>query len=674
MHVLEIEVSKRSGRGDYVVQVVHSPAGEASAAFTLDSDRLLDERRNLQNALLLSSVRSRSAAISGNERVVRTVGQELFNAVFAPAPIAMLYAASRALANAAEEDLRIVLRTESSSPELAALPWETMYDSEAAVYVCRREPLVRHVPVATTPTPLPVAGAVRILGIVAAPLGMAVLDVDKEKTNLMSALSGPAGRGLVELHWAPDATWSTLQDLLLSEEWHVIHFIGHGDFDFEREEGILALVGDDGRANRVESSRFVDLLRQARPMPRLVVLNSCSSATSSSEDQFSGTAAVLVRGGVSAVAAMQFEITDDAAVKFCHGFYSAIAHGRGVDEAVGSGRVAILGSSNETLEWITPVLYLRGQDAHLFAVEPAGAVSPAAAARSAEERVAQAQEALDQQDPASAIPVLDTVLADNPDNPPARRLLESALEDARSGPTRRLRVASLEQRLEELDRGVSLGRGGWPEILEVLFEIESLDPQGALVAKRLALAKALGDLEEHLRAVYKEGNWASVIQIGSEMGRLDSHSGDPNGLVTSACVRLSNSMRESARESMETTGPKEPQSPPPPIRPTRGPLKSSGVVTADAARTVRFATTIFRHGYDKYEVDDYRDLVVATLTALETGRFTSGLLLEADDVVNARFQTTKLREGFDRYEVDDFLHSVISSLRAYRDAGRYPPA
>ena len=97
MHVLEIEVSQRSGRGDYLVQVLHSPAGEASAAFTLDSDRLLDERRNLQNALLLSSVRSRSAAISGNERVVRSVGQELFNAVFAPPPIATLYARSQSV-------------------------------------------------------------------------------------------------------------------------------------------------------------------------------------------------------------------------------------------------------------------------------------------------------------------------------------------------------------------------------------------------------------------------------------------------------------------------------------------------------------------------------------------------------------------------------------------------
>jgi DivIVA domain-containing protein len=322
--------------------------------------------------------------------------------------------------------------------------------------------------------------------------------------------------------------------------------------------------------------------------------------------------------------------------------------------------------------------------------------------------MAQAQEAIDQQDPAAAIPVLDTVLADDPDNPPAQRLLEAALEDARSAPgapaepppqsdrkaefrestdsgvslsaieaelerARRIRIASLEQRLEALDHGVNLGRGGWPEIVEALVEIESLDPQGALVAKRLPVARALGDLEERLRGLYKEGNWTSVIQIGSEMGRLHSRSGDPNGLVTSACVRLSNSMRESAREPMATAGQKGPLSQPPPIQPMKGPLKSSGVLTADAARTVSFETTVFRHGYSKYEVRDYLDLVVETLTALETGRFKTGPLLEADDVLKARFQTTKMREGFDKDEVDDFLDSVIRSLRAYRDAGRYPP-
>jgi hypothetical protein len=145
-----------------------------------------------------------------------------------------------------------------------------------------------------------------------------------------------------------------------------VHFIGHGDFDPRRDEGIIALVGADGRADLVEASRLVDLLRQARPMPRLVVLNSCAGAAGGQGDLFSGTAAALARGGVSAVAAMQYEISDPAAVAFCRGFYGAIARGRGVDEAVTSGRVAIIGLSGRTLEWVTPVLYLRGRDSRLF--------------------------------------------------------------------------------------------------------------------------------------------------------------------------------------------------------------------------------------------------------------------------------------------------------------------
>jgi hypothetical protein len=190
--------------------------------------------------------------------------------------------------------------------------------------------------------------------------------VEKEQDQLARALARPASKGLAEVHWAPSATWAELQDLLLEDEWHVLHFIGHGDFDLDRDEGVLALVRENGRADLVAAHRLVDLLRQARPMPRLVVLNSCSGAVEGVSDLFSGTAAALVRGGVSAVAAMQYEISDPAAVAFARGFYAALVRGRGVDDAVSNGRVAILGLSDLTLEWVTPVLYLRGHDSQLF--------------------------------------------------------------------------------------------------------------------------------------------------------------------------------------------------------------------------------------------------------------------------------------------------------------------
>ena len=106
-------------------------------------------------------------------------------------------------------------------------------------------------------------------------------------------------------------------------------------------------------------------------MPRLVLLNSCAGAAMGDTDLFSGTATALVRGGVSAVAAMQYEISDLAAIAFSRGFYGALARGRAVDDAVSSGRAAILGLSGQTLEWVTPVLYLRGRDSHLFTVPAA---------------------------------------------------------------------------------------------------------------------------------------------------------------------------------------------------------------------------------------------------------------------------------------------------------------
>jgi WD40 repeat protein len=361
--VIEVAIGPGSAPGMFKVEVVASPAGEASATVELDADALLARRGLLQQALLASAAASRRL-LPETEQPVREVGGLLFAGLLGAGEVAGRYRAAAAVAAERGEGLRVVLRIDT--PALAGLPWEAMFDQGAGAYVCRSDQLVRHVPVASVPTPLRVRPPLRILGVVASPRGVPALDVDKEQDQLARALARPAGQGLAELHWAPSAIWADLQDLLLDGEWHVLHFIGHGDFDPERDEGVLALEREDGRADLVGAHRLVDLLRQARPMPRLVVLNSCSGAAAAAGDLFSGTAAALVRGGVSAVAAMQYAISDPAAVAFARGFYAAIARGRGVDDAVSSGRVAILGLGDRTLEWVTPVLYLRGHDTRLF--------------------------------------------------------------------------------------------------------------------------------------------------------------------------------------------------------------------------------------------------------------------------------------------------------------------
>ena len=370
-NVIELEVGEGRQEGTYAVRVVRSLAGgEPVGTLTLDLEELLAQRTLIEATVLSSAVPTRRLT-SVAEQPIRVMGQKLFESMF-KGPVAGAYRASLGVARERETGLQVVLRL--TAPGLAALPWETLYDPEIGSYVCRKEPLVRHVAAPFTAELLAVQSPLRILGMVASPRGLPALDVRAEQARLHDALRHHIDAGRVELVWLDDVSWAGLHDALLEESWHMMHFIGHGGYDAQTDEGVLALVGLDGLADYVGASSLADLLDEAEPTPRLVVLNSCASGATGVEDLFSGTAAALVRSGIHAVAAMQFAVSDGAAIAFARGLYTAIASGRAVDTAVRSGRIAILGTSRNTLEWVTPVLYLRGASTPLFAI----AESPAA--------------------------------------------------------------------------------------------------------------------------------------------------------------------------------------------------------------------------------------------------------------------------------------------------------
>jgi Flp pilus assembly protein TadD len=359
--------------GSFLVRVIRAEAGDASAQVTLDLSELAEARPRVEQAVLMSAVATRRL-LTEPEQTLQGVGQTLFTALLGTAGVHTCYREALALAERRDEGLRVVVRTESA--DLAALPWESMYDPVRHHYVCLRDQVTRHVPVPALPAPLRVQPPLAILGVTASPRGLMPLDVDHEREQLHHALAPLTKRGLARVDWVEQASWASLQEALVRRPYQCLHFIGHGDFDTESDAGALALVGQDGRANVVDANRFVNLLRTARPIPRLVVLNSCLGAATGVTDQFAGTASALVRGGVSAVVAMQYQITDQAAVEFTRGFYGAVAHGRGLDEAVACGRVAVLGLNRQTLEWVTPVLYLRGDNPHLFSVSSLDAPTP----------------------------------------------------------------------------------------------------------------------------------------------------------------------------------------------------------------------------------------------------------------------------------------------------------
>jgi tetratricopeptide (TPR) repeat protein len=525
--VLELELELGiDGHGAFVV-AARSPAGEESGQLLLDPAAVLGQRAQLQSTVLASAVTSRRA-LSEVEGPVRQVGELLFQSLF-NGKLYGAYKASVALTQQQGLPLRVVLRTHV--PELAALPWEMLYDSEAGAYLCQRDPLVRHVSVSAPSRPLDVQPPLRVLGLISAPADQQRLDVAGEKSRLREALD-ELGR-LVELRWVEGGSWADLQSELVSGSWHVLHFVGHGGFDSARQEGVLALEGADGRSDLVGADRFSQLLTTQVPPPQLVVLNSCAGAQAAADDLFSSTAASLVRAGVSASVAMQFAVSDPAAKAFAAGFYQAIAHNHSVADAVRIGRIGIRGTSEDTLEWVTPALYLRGDDAPLFTVVPptgdaVGESGPtpeqAASHAAARALYQQAMSHFRRERYGDAVALFDSLLSLAPD-----------YQDAVA---RRDEAAARQRAAESYDAGRRAeDRGDWKAAIAGFDQTLRLLPDHAEAGRRrdecvhrLRVEGLTEELREHAAAE----DWEAAVAVAEELDRVDPGAADPDGLATKA--------------------------------------------------------------------------------------------------------------------------------------------
>ncbi|HEX6777530.1 MAG TPA: CHAT domain-containing protein, partial [Ktedonobacterales bacterium] len=355
---------------DYSVSVA-SPAGEATGTFHLpfDETALENLRLRLENTLLRSSGPARRG-LNEDEQAVQRFGHALFEALMTDR-VGRCYAVSRDRAEQEGKGLRLRLRIHEQAPGLAALPWEYLYNKDRGGYLClsRYTPIVRYLHLPRQREALHVTPPLRILGMIASPKSNALhaLDVEKERASLKRDLSGLISRGLVELEWLPGETWRDLQRAMRRGPWHIFHFIGHGGFDEQVEEGVQALADEEGKVKLLHANKLGTLL-SAHPSLRLALLNSCEGARASKDNMFSSVGATLAREGIPAVLAMQYDITDSAAQELTTTFYESLADGLPVDAAVTEVRVAIKVGINNSLEWGTPVLYMRSSDGVLFTI------------------------------------------------------------------------------------------------------------------------------------------------------------------------------------------------------------------------------------------------------------------------------------------------------------------
>ena len=128
---------------------------------------------------------------------------------------------------------------------------------------------------------------------------------------------------------------------------------------------MISFCNAQGKARDFRATDLARLLADYRSL-RLVVLNACEGARGSGQDVFSSTASILVQRKLPAVLAMQYAITDRAAIEMARSFYEALADGLPVDTAVSEARKGISFAVTNTVEWGTPVLFMRAPDGQLF--------------------------------------------------------------------------------------------------------------------------------------------------------------------------------------------------------------------------------------------------------------------------------------------------------------------
>ena len=355
---LDFDLALTRDGSAYAVRVVSSPAGEASAPFELPF--AATELAQFMIAVGPPRVASRrlvpvAARVGGVKDYGRKLGDALLNG-----PVLEAFTASLDAAGAQGKDLRVRLRLDAV-PELDPVPWEYLYDSrlERFLTLSQETPVVRLLDSLKRPPAVTVAAPLRVLVMISSPSDMPELAVDREKQLLLATTADMVASGQLAVTVLDTATLTELQRALLGD-YHVFHFIGHGGFDEDAQEGVLVLEKDDGTSHRVSGNRLGTLLHDARNL-QLAVLNACEGARTSGRDAFSGVGQALVRQGLPAVVAMQTEISDRAALVFSHEFYWFLTQGLGIDAAICEVRKA-MAVSDEASEWGTAVLLRSGTD------------------------------------------------------------------------------------------------------------------------------------------------------------------------------------------------------------------------------------------------------------------------------------------------------------------------
>jgi len=291
----------------------------------------------------------------------RPLGEELFQALFAGSVGEMYRRCVGELqpAEPGRRGLRLRLAFRHDDPALGfltALPWELLWDESGGGFLGRQpeRTLVRDLSAGQRVEPLLVEPPLRILIVDS---GASDLALHLERRRIGRVLRENEG---FEVFVLDHPTLGELREALEEREIHVLHFMGHGGYEGSLGVGAIFLVDRFDRERQVLGEVLAEQLLGLKHL-RLAVFNTCKSGMQAGARGVAS--ARLLRADPPAIVAMQYPISDQAAMVFSRRFYGALALGHPVDAAIGDARLALAAESSE---WATPVLYMPSRDGILF--------------------------------------------------------------------------------------------------------------------------------------------------------------------------------------------------------------------------------------------------------------------------------------------------------------------
>lgn len=256
-----------------------------------------------------------------------------------------------------------ILRFPSDSVELAALPWEVLWDERQAVLLARGgreiDSCERYLDLdmALSP-PLPSGKTLRVLAL-SPQAGIPQTIRDEERVARLKSWERLKEQGLLEWDEISPVTPVSLDNWMRQNVTpDIVHYYGHGIY--KKNHGYLLFDSHEtpGQHELVSEQRLAAILGGIR----LIMMFACQSAMAKASESNTGllTGIAPALSVVSeVVVAMQLTTRISAATRFSEVFYEELARGRSVQAAVAESRRSLYVTESDGMSWYVPTLYIR---------------------------------------------------------------------------------------------------------------------------------------------------------------------------------------------------------------------------------------------------------------------------------------------------------------------------